>query len=152
MFACSFELNDKPMSMFQIGAISVPAFSGLEPYVNQRVHACVANLGPIPPGTYYIVDRQSGGRLGWLWDMAGNRGDWFGLYADDGKIDDEMFCNQVKRGQFRLHPKVGGGISKGCITINTQSDFNRIRSLLKGGGTTVIPKTDLKTYGKVTVR
>ncbi|WP_309235190.1 hypothetical protein [Paraburkholderia youngii] len=26
-------------------------------------------VGAIPRGTYYLVDRQSGGRLGWLRDL-----------------------------------------------------------------------------------
>ncbi|BEU66489.1 hypothetical protein MAFF301069_10440 [Ralstonia pseudosolanacearum] len=112
----------------------------------------LGTLCPIPPGTYYIVDRKSGGKLGWLWDMAGNRSEWFGLYADDQRIDDEVFCEEVKRGNFRLHPMVGRGISKGCITIEKQSDFNRIRLMLRNAGTSAIPGTDLKTYGKITVR
>lgn len=152
MFYCSFELNSQPMSAFHIGNISVPAFSGLKPYVNQRANSCLAHFGPIPPGTYYIVDRKSGGKLGWLWDMAGNRSEWFGLYADDQQIDDEVFCEEVKRGNFRLHPMVGRGISKGCITIEKQSDFNRIRLMLRNAGTSAIPGTDLKTYGKITAR
>lgn len=33
MYQCDFELNDKPMSAFKIGARSFDAFSGLSPYV-----------------------------------------------------------------------------------------------------------------------
>lgn len=35
----------------------------------------------------------------------------FALCAADGKIDDETFCNKVKRGSFRLHPTGNLGIS-----------------------------------------
>lgn len=30
--------------------------------------------------------------------------EWFGLYRDDGKIDDYTWINNVERGNFRLHP------------------------------------------------
>jgi len=61
MYQCSFALNDKPMSIFKIGEQQFSAFSGLDPYVNKRIAVCTPNLGPIPSGTYYIVDRKSGG-------------------------------------------------------------------------------------------
>jgi hypothetical protein len=152
MYQCSFELNNQPMSVFKIGERPFDAFSGLAPYVNKRLAVCIANLGPIPPGTYYIVDRESGGIFGWLYDMFGQRGDWFALYSNDGKIDDETYCNEVKRGNFRLHPKVGRGISKGCITIDHQSDFNTIRAILKGAPKQAIPGSTITAYGKVVVR
>jgi hypothetical protein len=65
MLQCSFELNDQPMSTFNIGVISFPAFSGLAPHINRCLSVCLADLGPIPFGRYYIVDRESGERLGW---------------------------------------------------------------------------------------
>lgn len=64
MFNCKFELNNQPMSVFQILTASYPAFSGLGREINKRSSACLQNVGPIPPGTYYIVDRESGGVLG----------------------------------------------------------------------------------------
>jgi hypothetical protein len=153
MLQCSFELNDKPMSEFRIGAaISVPAFSGLAPHVNRRNGACLRDLGPVPLGRYYIVDRESGGHLGRLYDFFSNRTDWFSLYAADQKIDDETFCNEVKRGNFRLHPKGIQGISKGCIVINNPPDFDRIRSMLTSSGKHPIPGSTLLTYGMVTVK
>ena len=79
------------------GGRSFDAFSGLSPYVNKRIAACIPSFGPIPAGTYYIVDRESGGFLALLYDMFGQRGDWFALYANDGKIDDEAYCNEMKR-------------------------------------------------------
>ncbi|MFP3617622.1 DUF2778 domain-containing protein, partial [Paraburkholderia sp. SIMBA_050] len=70
----------------------------------------VPNDGPLPAGVYYIVDRQSGGRMGWLNDfrsdlLAGtHRADWFALYRNDGVIDDWTSLNGIRRGHFRLHP------------------------------------------------
>jgi len=152
MYQCNFELNNKPMSAFSIGLRAFKAFSGLDPYVNKRMAACTPRIGPIPPGTYYIVDRQSGGFLGRLYDMFGQRGNWFALYANDGRIDDETYCNEVKRGNFRLHPKVGRGISKGCITIDRQSDFNVFLAMIRGTPRQAIPASTLAAYGKVLVR
>ncbi|MDF0607085.1 DUF2778 domain-containing protein [Neisseriaceae bacterium TC5R-5] len=141
------------MSTFTINSRSFPAFSGLDTLVNKRQYVCTAQRGAIPLGRYYIVDRESGGRLGWLWDMfSGGKDRWFALYADDGKIDDKTFCQNVQRGEFRLHPKGPAGISKGCITIEKQSDFNIIYGILKASGKVKIPGTDIYTYGIVTVR
>lgn len=93
------------MSVFQIAATSFPAFSGLGKSANKRQFVCLKGAGPIPPGGYYIVAREPGGLLGPLRDLFNVRSEWFALYADDGKVDDEMLCNEVKRGSFRLHPK-----------------------------------------------
>lgn len=152
MIECSFELNDKPMSAFRIGALSFPAFSGKDAYVNRRSVACTPNLGAIPPGRYYILDRESGGLLGPLRELWNNKRDWLSLYADDGKIDDYTLCEHIKRGNFRLHPKGEFGISEGCITIASTADFYRIRSMLKATRPVPISGTSLHTYGKVTVR
>lgn len=84
--------------------------------------------------------------------MFSDHSEWFALYAIDGKIDDETYCNQVKRGNFRLHPKGPRGISEGCITIEKLADFNYIRALLKSVAPAVIPGSDLKAYGKVVVK
>lgn len=37
-----------------------------------------------------MLDRQSGGKLGWLYDLFNGRDDWFALYAIDENIDDEF--------------------------------------------------------------
>lgn len=104
MYECSFVLNDKPISLFKIGAFSAPAFSGSGQQVNRRSSACFAGAGPIPPGSYYIFDRQSGGRLEWFWKLVNDHSEWFALYAIDERVDDETFCNRIRRGHFRLHP------------------------------------------------
>ena len=152
MHQCSFELNDKPMSSFKVGALSFDAFSGLSPYINKRTAACLANAGPIPPGTYYILDRESGGLLGPLWDRIKGRTDWFALYAIDNRIDDVAYCNEVERGNFRLHPKGTYGISKGCIVIAKPNEFHHLRSILRSTKPISIPGSKLFAYGKVVVR
>jgi hypothetical protein len=152
MHQCTFELNGEPLSQFKIGSLSFPAFSGKDSYVNKRTAACIADLGPIPPGEYYIFDRQSGGRLGRFVDSLGRHQGWFALHAIDGRIDDETFCQGVKRGHFRLHPKGAAGISRGCIAIEHQADFCRIHAMLKSIQPTPVNGSDLLAYGTVRVR
>lgn len=152
MHQCSFELNNQPMSNFKLGAMAVSAFSGLGTNVNKRAAACVAGVGPIPPGTYYIVDRESGGLLSPLWDRVKGRKNWFALYAIDGNINDVTYCNEIERGNFRLHPKGTYGISKGCIVIEKHSDFNRLSAILRNGKPTRIVGTKHHAYGKVVVK
>jgi hypothetical protein len=84
--------------------------------------------------------------------MLNDRRDWFALYAIDEKIDDITYCDKVKRGGFRLHPKGPTGRSEGCITIEFYRDFQLLRTMLKGSAQTAIPGTNLKAYGKVVVR
>ncbi|AYB50540.1 DUF2778 domain-containing protein [Ralstonia solanacearum] len=152
MIECTFELNDQPMSALKLGACSFPAFSGLGSGVNQRRAMCAPSRGPIPPGTYYILDRQTGGRLGPLLDRLKGRQDWLALYADDGRIDDETFCDRVRRGQFRLHPSGRLGISEGCIVMQRQTDFHRLRAMLNCHRSAPIPGLDISAYGKVVVK
>lgn len=152
MVDCTFELNDQPMSKIECGPLSLSAFSGMGTHTNRREYACSVGVGPLPPGQYYIVDRQSGGFLGPLKDLFRDRSDWFALYAIDQKIDDETFCNHVKRGSFRLHPKGPLGISEGCITVNEKSDFMRLREMILKTEIITIPDTALKAYGKVVVK
>lgn len=152
MFQCSFELNSQPMSAFCIGAISYPAFSGLGHNANRRAVACVRGSGPIPPGTYYIFDRQSGGLLGPIRDMLNGRNDWFALYAADHHIDDETFCNEVRRGNFRLHPKGVTGRSEGCVVVDRESDFMQLRAILTSARPVSVPGTKLKAYGRLVIK
>lgn len=101
---------------------------------------------------YYVFDRESGGLLGPLRDMFSGRSHWFALYAHDGRIDDETFCEMVKRGQFRLHPKGELGRSEGCVVIDRQPDFARIRGMLKSLAPVPVPGSKLKAYGVLTVK
>lgn len=149
---CTFELNNKSSSTLLCGEFKYPAFSGLGKYVNDATNVCLPDQGPIPKGTYYIVDRESGGLLGPVVDYFKGRNEWFALYADDGTVNDETFCDKVKRGNFRLHPKGSLGISKGCITLENIDEFRHLRALLKKTSTIDVPGTKLKAYGKVVVK
>jgi len=90
--------------------------------------------------------------LEWIKNLFRDRGDWFALYAIDGKLDDGTYCNQLLRGQFRLHPKGPRGISEGCITIDNPSDFYHVRALLKSRPPTPVAGSTLKAYGQVIVK
>lgn len=139
------------MSDLQCGPYKFPAFSGLGDYVNKRMAACKEGGGAIPPGAYFIIDRESGGMLGAIRDTINKRRDWFSLLADDGKVDDVTICDKVIRGQFRLHPKGPLGISQGCIVIDDVDRFQRLRALLKTSAQEKIPGTSFMTYGRVIV-
>ena len=151
LVTCNFTLNGKPMSAFEIDSQKYSAFSGMGQDRNKRQSACLKGVGPIPPGSYYIVDRPEGGILGAIRDWLGNKGDWFALYADDGTVDDQTLCDHVVRGNFRLHPKGPLGISEGCITIESISDFKLIRNRLKSYPPQPIPGSQLQAYAKVVV-
>lgn len=152
MLLCTFELNDEPLSAFKVASLAFPAFSGQGEHANKRSKACIRSFGPIPTGSYYILDRESGGRLGALRDFFSGRSDWFALYASDGQIDDETLCDEVKRGNFRLHPKGSIGRSEGCIVIDKPSDFLQLRTILKSLKPMDIPGSKLKAYGTLIVK
>lgn len=141
------------MSTLSNGALSFSAFSGMKSHINQKGSVCLPNFGAIPPGRYYIFDRQSGGLLGPIRDFFGSsdKSTWFSLFADDGTIDDETICDEMKRGNFRLHPKGSRGISMGCITLENLSDFNMVSSILKRSPLIDVKGTSLKAYGIVVV-
>ena len=156
MINCTFELNDKPMSTFTVGALSVAAFSGLGADVNRRASMCRYGNGPIPVGQYYIFDRPSGGLIGPLREMLGGGADksqWFSLYAIDDHIDnDSMLCHEIVRGQFRLHPKGTLGRSEGCITIDDIRDWLTVHAALRNTTPVSVPGSALKAYGIVVVK
>lgn len=139
----------QPEAALVIAGFSFPAFSGDGEFRNRRTHMCLPDQGPIPIGTYYILDRQSGGKLGAVYDYF--KGDWFLLYARDRVIDDERYCAGLLRGQFRLHPKSGRGLSKGCITLEVESDFALLSRALKATKMEQIPGTQWMSYGTVVV-
>ncbi|WP_448569085.1 DUF2778 domain-containing protein [Thalassotalea ganghwensis] len=127
---------------------SFSAFSGAEGAYNNSTLTDRKNYGPIPKGKYYIVRRESGGRLGGLYDFFSGADSWFSLYRDDGKIDDFTKVNDVNRGQFRMHP---GGRSAGYITLSDKNEFEKLSKLLKNTETALIPGTDIVYYGTVKV-
>ncbi len=139
------------MSTFKISGLEYFAFSGEEGHINQPLSMCLVGQGPIPKGKYYIVDRPDHGWKYRLRDQFTGHSEWFALYANDTVINDELWCDDVIRGQFRLHPKAGRGISQGCITIERYADFQTISALLKGAAKSSITGTNLLAYGQVEV-
>jgi Protein of unknown function (DUF2778) len=146
-----FVLNGKDMSSLQVSAHSFSAFSGHGVHKNRKAYACVKGSGPIPPGNYFVIDRQQGGLLGPLRSLLRDRAEWFALYAEDGTINDETLCDQVVRGNFRLHPKGPLGRSEGCITLDSPTEFRTAQAIIRANPLTPIPGSQLKAYGKVVV-
>jgi hypothetical protein len=141
----------QPEAALVIAGFSFPAFSGLGEFRNRRSHMCLPDFGPIPVGTYYIVDRQTSWREDLRSDRNNRKSDWFALYANDRVIDDERYCAGLLRGQFRMHAKSGRGISKGCITLELESDFALLRRLLEATDIEQVPGTKWMSYGTVVV-
>lgn len=69
---CTFKLNGKPMSSFELGGTQYPAFSGMGEDKNKKQTVCLKSVG--------------------------NKGDWLALYADDGSVDDQTLCDQTSEG------------------------------------------------------
>lgn len=155
--ACTFRLNSRPTSdLCCAGVGNYPAFSGNGTDTNNPAGVGHVNTGAIPPGLYYVLQRASGGTLGFLRDLLGpiastDRSQWFALYRNDGVIDDETYINQVRRGEFRLHPIGPLGISQGCITLFQVAQFNTLRQRLLATTPISIPNTALRAFGTVTV-
>ncbi len=136
------------------------AFSGTGADVDDPRKASDAFAGPLPPGTYYIVDRPSGGHLGWLRDWVHSEVNgydvtaWFMLWRDNGggKVDDSTLVDGVVRGQFRLHPVGPRRLSEGCITVMDLKSFESLRAYLLKSPPAFVPGTAVRYYGTVVVR
>ncbi len=63
-----------------------------------------------------------------------------------------MFCEQVNRGSFRLHPPGTLGISKGCITFSDKHNFQLAATILRGIFKIAVPGSSLQAYGKMSVQ
>lgn len=156
--ACTFQLNAKPTSVLQCAGIgNFVAFSGRDSGRDNPAAVEKEMIGPLPPGRYYIVDRQSGGHLGWLYDVVRkygygtDRDQWFALWRE--KTGDTTIINGVHRGQFRLHPIGPQGLSEGCITLTSPHSFAQFAAhLRKQGATWPVPGSSLKAYGWVDVQ
>jgi RHS repeat-associated protein len=128
-------------------------FSGLGGAVNDPGQAANTDIGPIPPGDYYIVARKSGGILGPLKDaaksfMGNDPSKWFTLLPVGGNGECRT-VNGVVRCNFRMHP---GHLSLGCITFTNQSTFYQLRDKLLKTKTGIIPGTNTIYFGTVTVQ
>ncbi|NJM32216.1 MAG: DUF2778 domain-containing protein [Limnobacter sp.] len=130
MLECSFRLNGEDLGMLRIDGYTFAAFSGFRQHVNQAASQCLPDAGPIPRGKYYVVDRATG-ILQKINAWLQSKNDWFALFAMDGKIDDFMTCDGIRRGNFRLHPMGEEGVSLGCVTLINRSDFDLVSSKLR---------------------
>jgi hypothetical protein len=156
---CTFKLNNKPMSILHCDGVGdFEAFSGLGISKNNPDHVGLKDVGPLPPGRYYIVDRGSGGMFtraaDFVTDMANDsdRRGWYALYRDDDEIDDQTIVNGVMRGLFRLHPRGGRNLSKGCITLADPVAFEKLRSRLYSSPRLIVPGGKGLAYGTLDVR
>ncbi|WP_429469360.1 DUF2778 domain-containing protein [Paraburkholderia sp. WSM4175] len=158
-----FLVDNKPLSPLTINGLGTfNAFSGNHQYRNRGGCTALPNDGPIPAGKYWIVDRPTDGirsqvtaRAKDIFNSAlgtpSNHNEWFALYRDDGSIDDVTWVNGVQRGQFRLHPVGGAGVSLGCITLPSRVDFLRIRTALLHTMTIPARLSGLRAYGTIEV-
>lgn len=127
-----------PFNLYGVGVFM--AHSGKGSCRNNGACRNIPDNGLIPPGKYWIVDRHEGNWFSQkqleIKDFTKRilnispfgKSDWFALWRDDWRIDDDTWIEGVKRGSFRLHP---GASSKGCITIAHNSDFAMIHNALK---------------------
>lgn len=157
--ACTFTLNNQSSSVLQCpGVGTLVAFSGHGVGRNNPAVTDQENIGPIPKGRYYIVDRQSGGHLGRLYDLWGEFGvgttdhtQWFMLW--NSSTGDSTYVGKVKRGAFRLHPVGQLGLSNGCITVINPAQFKSFAGQLRKNGPDLpVPGTNFKAYGTVDVQ
>jgi hypothetical protein len=157
-----FVINDadySPLSFPGVGTFL--AFSGNGAYRNRGACGMIPRQGPVPAGKYWIVDRPEGGLRSQL--KAGisdiynhyssgatfRHSEWFAIWRDDGSIDDYTWIENVKRGNFRLHP---GVLSEGCITLPYDSDYARLRNALLRTQKIEIPcMKKLMSYGTIEV-
>lgn len=156
---CTFSLNNKDRSeLYFSGYGTVSAFSGHDGGRDNPEAVSVPNVGPLPPGMYYLVDRQSGGHLGWLYDLLRQFGygttdhtKWFTLW--NAKSGDMTFIEGVKRGHFRLHPTGDFRLGEGCITVVSPMEFERLSRHIRASPPTLnVPGAQFKAYGTVEVR
>ncbi len=144
------ELNGQSMSSLECGCReNYPAFTGNPPYRNNPDATTQANIGPAPEGWYYIVDRPQGGLGGQVMSFVTGKDEWFALYRNDGTPGDDTVEKGVVRREIRLHPKGPRGTSLGCVTLNNQADYDRLRKRLLSTTTGVIPGTNIKYYGTI---
>ena len=157
--ACTFALNDQKFSLLDCkGVGTFPAFSGTQNGRDNPADVAMADIGPLPPGRYYIVDRRSGGHLGVIRDYflehiyGTDRGTWFALYRDDDVIDDFTVIRGIRRGNFRLHPIGPRGLSEGCITLANPVNFATLRDALLKTKPMSVPGFSGSAYGTVDVK
>ncbi|CAD6509770.1 DUF2778 domain-containing protein [Paraburkholderia sabiae] len=156
--ACTFRLNGEPTSILRCeGVGDFAAFSGDGKGKDNPKATAIRDVGPLPPGRYYIVDRGSGGLFSHLIDFfrahvyGTDRSKWFALYHADTS-NDWVFVNGVKRGNFRLHPHGPRNLSQGCITLVDPVAFERLSRSLKSASQMTIPGSKGFAYGTIDVK
>ncbi|CAG4893377.1 DUF2778 domain-containing protein [Paraburkholderia gardini] len=156
---CTFGLNSKTTSALHCSGFgTVTAYSGQKWGRDNPKAIAAQDVGPLPPGTYYIVDRQSGGMLGWardLWSEYGygttDRTTWFALW--NPTTGDTTMVNGIRRGNFRLHPEGPRRLSEGCITVVSHLEFDQLNRFIRSRKPTLqVPGSDMRAYGTVDVR
>lgn len=146
------ELNGEAMTTLECGCReSYQAFSGNPPFRNNPDATSQAYIGPAPEGWYYIVDRPDGGIGGAVSSFFSGKDKWFALYRNDGTPGDDTTEKGVRRTELRLHPKGPRGASLGCVTLDNQEDYNRLRKRLLNTTTATITGTNIKYYGTILV-
>lgn len=158
MIRCTFRLNGRGLSSFSCPGIGFfPAYSGSEGgHRNNPGSTHIPDVGPLPPGKYYIVSRPTGGTLGFFRDYVdsvisgSDRAVWFALFREDDSIDDTTFFESVQRGNFRLHPAGYQGISHGCITLPGRNHYSILREALLNTPKIMV-SANLVAYGTIQV-
>jgi Tlde1 domain len=140
--------RDNPTQLIGPDGTTFDVFSGTGDHINNPDSTDLVNLGPLPAGDYYVVDRLQGGFFGRLWSRLSGRDEWFALYRVDGNIDDLTVVNGVQRGLFRAH---AGTRSAGCVTFCSAQQFAAFRQQLFRSPNGTIPGTDIVFYGTITV-
>ena len=106
MIRCTFYLNGGSLSTLSCPGVGFfPAYSGNSGlHRNNPDSTNVKNIGPLPPGKYYIVSRPLGGIRTMVYDYfssqisSSDRDVWFALFREDGQVDDITFFESVSRG------------------------------------------------------
>jgi hypothetical protein len=156
---CTFRLIKQQTSTLSCSGFGeVTAYSGRLNGRDNPQAVDLKDIGPIPPGKYYLLDRQSGGRLGWFYDMISqtdigttDRSKWFMLWNE--RTGDTTMINGVRRGEFRLHPAGSRQLSQGCITVQSSVEFDRLERHIRSRHPDIpVPGTTAKAYGIVEVR
>ncbi len=138
---------------------SSKVFSGNGQHRNNPNSTGVKGKGPLPKGTWYIVDRPSSSNvLRKAVDSLAGKNEWFALFKKDGKVDDKTVVQtkdgegnieSSERSNIRFHP---GAYSEGCLTFENEEEFEREADRLSNTETETIPGTDIKYYGTIEVQ
>ncbi|WP_342713837.1 DUF2778 domain-containing protein [Paraburkholderia lycopersici] len=134
------------------------AFSGQKEGRDNPDDTAKEDIGPLPKGKYFLVDRQSGGILGGFrdwWSAHGfgttDRTRWFMIW--NPATGDKTNIDGITRGSFRLHPMGPRRLSEGCVTVVNPYDFDRLEKFLRSQKPSLpVPETDLKAYGTLEIK